>query len=46
MFDKLRKSKFKIDLKNPEFMFELSDGQSEFKRYKQWNKLIKKIISI
>lgn len=46
MYDKLRKSKFKIDLNNPEFMFEQSEGHSEFKRYKQWNKLIKKIISI
>lgn len=46
MYKELSKSKFKIDLKNPEFMFELTDGQSEFRRYKQWNKLIKKIISI
>lgn len=46
MYDKLRKSKFKIDLNNPDFMFENSDGQAEFRRYRQWNKLIKKIISI
>jgi len=46
MYKELSKSKFKIDLKNPEFMFELTDGQSEFRRYRQWNKLIKKIISI
>lgn len=46
MYDRLRKSKFKIDLNNSEFMFEKSDGQSEFRRYRQWNKLIKKIISI
>ncbi len=24
----------------------LTDGQSEFRRYRKWNKLIKKIISI
>ena len=46
MYNNLRKSKFKIDLQNREFMFEYSDGQPEFKKYKQWNKLIKKIISI
>jgi hypothetical protein len=46
MFDSLRKSRFKIDVTNNDFMFENSDGYPEFKRYKQWNKLIKKIISI
>lgn len=46
MYKELTKSKFKIDLKEPEFMFETSDGQAEFRRYRQWNKLIKKIISI
>ena len=46
MYNNLRKSKFKIDLQNKDFMFEYSDGQAEFRRYKQWNKLIKKIISI
>ena len=46
MYDALRKTKFKIDLNNPEFMVESSDGQPEFSRYRQWNKLIKKIISI
>ena len=46
MFDALRKSRFKINVTNTEFMFESSDGYPEFKRYKQWNKLIKKIISI
>ncbi len=46
MYDALRKTKFKIDLNNPEFMIEPSDGQPEFSRYRQWNKLINKIISI
>ena len=46
MFDSLRKSRFKIDVTNNDFMFENSDGYPEFKRYKQWNKLINKIISI
>ncbi len=46
MYKELTKSKFKINLNNPEFMFESSNGQAEFKRYKQWDKLIKKIISI
>jgi hypothetical protein len=46
MYKELGKTKFKINLNNPEFMFEKSNGQAEFKRYKQWDKLIKKIISI
>ena len=46
MYESLRKSKFKIDLNEPEYMFEKNVPQPEFKRYKQWNKLIKKIISI
>jgi hypothetical protein len=46
MYDKLRKSKFKIDLTNSEFMFEYEKGTGHFLNYKGWNKLIKKIISI
>ena len=46
MYRALAKTRFKIYLENPEFMFEQSDGQSGFRKYRQWNKLIKKIISI
>lgn len=46
MYEKLRKSRFKINMDDPEFMFESSDGQAEFRRYRHWDKLIKKIISI
>lgn len=46
MYKELSKTKFKIDLNDPEFMFEASDGYAEYKRYRQWDKLIKKIISI
>ena len=46
MFVNLKKSKFKIDVNNPDFMIEHSHGEPEFRRYKQWNKLIKKIILI
>lgn len=46
MYRALAKTRFKINLKNPEFMFELSNGESKFNEYKQWNKLINKIISI
>ena len=46
MYKELSKTKFKIDLNDPEFMFETSDGYAEYKRYRQWDKLIKKIISI
>jgi hypothetical protein len=44
MYDQLRKSRFKLDLNNPEFMFEKSENK--FRSYKQWDKLIKTIISI
>lgn len=46
MYERLRKSKFKIDLNNPEFMFEKQEYAPHYLDYKQWDKLIKKIISI
>lgn len=46
MYKELKKTNFKIDLLNPNFMFELGLINPEFNRYKSWNKLIKKIISI
>jgi hypothetical protein len=46
MYKELKKTNFKIDLINPEFMFELGLTKSEFSEYKNWNKLIKKIISV
>jgi hypothetical protein len=46
MFLSLYKSKFKIDLDKTEFMFELGLISPNFDKYKKWNKLIKKIISI
>jgi hypothetical protein len=46
MYDSLRKSRFRINLKNPEFMFELGLVTPKFNQYKKWNKLYNKIISI
>ena len=46
MYNELRKTNFKIDLMNPDYMFELGLTQPEFERYKKWDKLYKKIISI
>jgi hypothetical protein len=46
MYRELKKTNFKIDLNKPEFMFELGLVKPEFNRYKNWNKLINKIISI
>jgi hypothetical protein len=46
MFLELFKSKFKIDITKKEFMFELGLTQPEFNGYKNWNKLINKIMSI
>ena len=46
MYKELKKTKFKIDLYKPEFMFELGLNVPEFNKYKNWNKLINKIASI
>lgn len=46
MYDNIRKNKFKIDILRKEYQFELGLIEPEFKRYKNWNKLINKIISI
>ncbi len=46
MYKELKKNNFKIDLKNKDYMFEEGATQPEFNRYRNWNKLIKKIISI
>lgn len=45
MYRALAKTRFKIDLEEPEFMIKNSEWSS-YKSYKQWNKLFKKIISI
>jgi capsule polysaccharide modification protein KpsS len=42
----LNKSRFKINLNNPDYMFEHTGGKVHYENYKNWNKLIKKIISI
>jgi hypothetical protein len=46
MYQELEKSNFLIDLNNEEFMIEESSGIDEFKRYRKWNNLIKKIVLI
>lgn len=46
MYKELKKTNFKIDLLNPDFMFELGLDKPKYDRYVNWNKLIKKIISI
>ena len=46
MYSKLLKTRFKINLDNPDYMFELGLTYPKFNRYKNWNKLIKKIVSI
>lgn len=46
MYKELKKNNFVVDLINPEYMFELGLTYPEYERYKNWNKLIKKIISI
>ncbi len=46
MFVALSKSRFKVNLDNTEFMFELGLINPNFDGYRKWNKLIKKIISI
>ena len=46
MYSKLLKTKFQINMNDPDFMFEFGLTYPEFNRYRNWNKLIKKIISI
>lgn len=46
MYKELKKSNFVVDLLNPEYMFELGLTYPEYERYRNWNKLIKKIVSI
>jgi len=46
MYKELKKTNFKIDLVNSEYMFELGLTNPEFNDYKNWNKLINKIASI
>ena len=45
MYEELQKSKFLIDIYKNEFMFE-SSTIAEFNKYRGWNKLIKKIVSL
>lgn len=46
MYRALAKTRFKIDLDEPEFMIMKSDGEPNYTTYRHWNKLIKKIMSI
>jgi hypothetical protein len=46
MFKSLLKTKFKINLDNPDFMFEKGLIYPEYNGYRQWNYLINKIKSI
>jgi hypothetical protein len=46
MYKELNKTNFKIDLTNPEFMFEIELHKPDYNHYINWNKLIKKITSI
>lgn len=46
MYEELKKSNFRINLKKNEYMIEDSEGIEKFNEYKQWKKLIRKITSI
>lgn len=46
MYSQLRKNKFKIDLNNPEYMFENGGELVKYSSYRKWDRLIKKIMSI
>lgn len=46
MYEELKKSNFRINLKKNEYMIEDSEGIGKFNEYKQWKKLIRKITSI
>lgn len=42
----LRKCKHKIDIENPMYMFQITNGSRFYDEYTNWNKLINKIMSI
>ena len=47
MFEAIKNNNYKIDVRNKGFMFEMSETTDcVYGTYKQWNKLIKKIVSI
>ena len=46
MYNEIKKNRLKINLDIQDFMFELDLIYPEFSRYKKWNKLMNKIISI
>jgi hypothetical protein len=46
MYRSLAKTRFKIDLDEPEYMIVKSNGEANYETYHLWNKLIKKIMSI
>ena len=46
MFKALMKSRYKIDLLNPDYMFELGLIYPEYNRYKNWKNLFNKIVTI
>lgn len=46
MYINLKRNGFKVDVSNPDFMFESSEGLGNYSEYKNWNKLINKIVSI
>ena len=46
MYKNLRRQQFKIDTTNPDFHFENDNNIATFNGYKNWNKLINKIVSI
>jgi hypothetical protein len=46
LYKELKKSEFKIDLNNSEYMVVLSNGTIHYNTYNKWNSLIKKIILI
>lgn len=46
MYEKLRKTKFKIDLENPEFMFSKNMTTPKHNQFSGWKRLFNKIISI
>jgi hypothetical protein len=46
MYKNLEKTGFRIDLRDERFMFETLTWEPNYNNYKQWNKLIKQIVSI
>lgn len=46
MYEALKSNNFRVDITNPDFMFQYMYDSGKYNEYKNWDKLINKIVSI